>query len=414
MNKFKKDFQYYKFCAYGFLKNLRFFEAFFILFLLEKGMSYTQIGILYAAREITINLFEIPSGFAADTFGRKKSLAGSFVLYILSFVSFFLSSSFWIFLIAFIFYGIGDSFRTGTHKGMIMDYLKLNGWEDQKIAYYGHTRSWSQRGSAISSLVAGAIVFLTASYQSIFIYSIVPYLINFGLILSYPEEIDLSATEGKQNKPGIKQTFKNFIDTLKRPSVLKILNSSAAHSAYLSAIKDYIQPLMVSLVALLPILSNSPEKQKSGLVIGGLYFIIYLLNSFASVGAGKIDSRKIDIPFVTMVIGFISGIIAGIFYVNSLFALAIVSFVLIYLVENLRKPVLTGYISDNVENDILVSVISAQSQLKTIMTAVIAFVFGLFSDYFGIGYSLVITSGLLLLISIVVRLSLNNNKKKRI
>ncbi len=73
-----KDRQYFKFCIYGFLKNLRFFDAFFILFLVEKGLPYTQIGILYAVREIFINIFEIPSGIIADTYGRKNSLIGSF------------------------------------------------------------------------------------------------------------------------------------------------------------------------------------------------------------------------------------------------------------------------------------------------------------------------------------------------
>src|SRR5665811_577021 len=82
MEALTKNLQYFKFCSYGFLKNLRFFDAFFILYLVEKGMSFTQIGILYAVREITINIFEIPSGIAADTFGRKNSLVGSFLFYI--------------------------------------------------------------------------------------------------------------------------------------------------------------------------------------------------------------------------------------------------------------------------------------------------------------------------------------------
>lgn len=141
MEALTKNLQYFKFCLYGFLKNLRFFEAFFILYLVEKEMSFTQIGILYAVREITINIFEIPSGIAADTFGRKKSLVGSFLFYIVSFTAFYFSENFWVFFLAFVFYGIADAFRTGTHKGIIMDYLKLNDWENQKINYYGHTRS---------------------------------------------------------------------------------------------------------------------------------------------------------------------------------------------------------------------------------------------------------------------------------
>ena len=174
--KLTSNKQYIKFCAYGFLRNLRFFDAFFILFLLEKGLSYTEIGIFYAVREIVINVFEIPSGVIADTYGRKNSLMASFILYIISFSVFYASSNFYLFLIAFILFGIGDAFRTGTHKGIIMTYLAQNNWSDQKINYYGHTRSWSQRGAAISSLAAGLIVFYTGNYEKIFLYSIIPYI----------------------------------------------------------------------------------------------------------------------------------------------------------------------------------------------------------------------------------------------
>lgn len=67
MSSYTRNKQYVKFCAYGFLKNLRFFDAFLLLFFLENGTSYSQIGILYAAREIVINVFEIPSGIIAPS-----------------------------------------------------------------------------------------------------------------------------------------------------------------------------------------------------------------------------------------------------------------------------------------------------------------------------------------------------------
>lgn len=80
MSSITKNLQFYKFSAYGFLKNLRFFDAFFILYLNQKGISYTEIGTLYAIREIIINIAELPSGLVADTYGRKTTLASSFLL----------------------------------------------------------------------------------------------------------------------------------------------------------------------------------------------------------------------------------------------------------------------------------------------------------------------------------------------
>ena len=107
----KSDFQIKKFCAYGFLKNLKFFEPYLLIFLMGKGISLFEIGILIAVREVLINVFEIPSGFIADYFGRKKELYFSFSFYILSFIFFFCTDSFPTALIAMVFFVWGKLFE---------------------------------------------------------------------------------------------------------------------------------------------------------------------------------------------------------------------------------------------------------------------------------------------------------------
>ena len=405
MQTLVKDKQYYKFCFYGFLKNLRFFDAFFILFLIDKGIPYTQIGLLYAIREIVINIFEIPSGFIADVYGRKNALLGSFVAYIVSFFVFYISSDFWWFMLAFILYGIGDAFRSGTHKGMIMDYLRLNHWEQQKINYYGHTRSWSQKGSAISSLLAGLIVFYSGNYQNIFLYSIIPYLLNLFLIITYPKELNLSLKKrNSKNKLDNILSFKTFIQIIKQPQVLKIINTSAVHSAYLRAVKDYIQPLMVNVALLIPFMMDIETDKKNGIIIGVIYFFIYLLTSKASQLSSIIALKNTkSISYLTLLLGFISGILCGVFFIYDLWFLALLSFIAIYIIENIRKPILTAYISDQVPNEILTSVISVQSVLKTTLTAVLAFSFGVLADLFSIGISFVVISGVLIAITILLQ-----------
>ncbi len=44
MSTFARDKQYIKFSSYGFLKNLRFFDAYILLFFREMGISYTLSG----------------------------------------------------------------------------------------------------------------------------------------------------------------------------------------------------------------------------------------------------------------------------------------------------------------------------------------------------------------------------------
>ena len=44
---------FWKFRLYGFLKNLRFFDPFLILFLREMGLSFLEIGIILADTRVT-------------------------------------------------------------------------------------------------------------------------------------------------------------------------------------------------------------------------------------------------------------------------------------------------------------------------------------------------------------------------
>lgn len=405
LEQIRKDRQYFKFCMYGFLKNLRFFDAFFILFLMEKGISFTQIGLLYAVREIITNLFELPSGIIADTFGRKKALAGSFILYISSFTLFYLFQNFWFFLIAFTLFGLAEAFRSGTHKGMIMDYLKLNDMEGQAANYYGHTRSWSQKGSALSALVAGVIVLYGGSYESIFLYSILPYVLNFILILSYPSALNRQLEPSLNKKrERVGSAIKMLIGLLRKPLVLKIIYSSAAHTAYLRAVKDYIQLVMFNLAIILPILVGLDMERKSGILIGVLYFIIYLASSSASKYSSNLADRGPgNIIRLTLLAGFFLGAISGMAYRHEFWNISLLAFALIYVMENIRKPLLTGAIADQVPKEILTSVISAQSLLRTIMTTLLALAFGLLADHFGVGISLLSISSLLLLSGLLIR-----------
>ncbi len=403
-----KDRQYYKFCLYGFLKNLRFFDAFFVLFLLEKGMLYTQIGILYAAREIIIHIFELPSGIIADTYGRKKSLAISFVIYIFSFLIFYFFSNFWFFLLAFSLYGIADAFRSGTHKGMIMEYLRSKHREHQKIAYYGHTRAWSQRGSALSALIAGLLVLYGGSYHYIFLFSIVPYLINLFLILSYPGELDFSPVpEMHKHSRSLGTTFRSFFTIIRNPKILHIINTSAVHSAFLKAVKDYIQPLMLNIALITPVLLQLESTRKNGIIIGILYFFIYIATSYASRFSYLLqDDQRRNIPYLTLVAGFISGILSGIFYVNHLWVLSLLAFIAIFIIENIRKPVLTGYVAEHTPPPILTSVISAQSLLKTLFTVLLSLLLGVLADRLGVGKAILYSSLSLLLATLILRFRL--------
>ncbi|MEE4197076.1 MAG: MFS transporter [Bacteroidales bacterium] len=399
---FEKNIQYYKFCFYGFLKNLRFFEPFLILFFLEKGLSYLEIGTLYALREILINITEIPSGVVADSLGRKRTMIFSFFFYIVSFILFFTSQEYVYFMLAMLFYALGDGFRTGTHKAMIFEYLALKGWENQRVYYYGHTRSWSQMGSAISSILAASVVFYSGNYQSIFIYSTIPYILDMLLISTYPKVLDgeTSKLQFKAVKIKFISITRDFIYSFKKVRIVKAIANLSVHSGYHKAIKDYLQPIVQSFALSIPMLLALQDKQRTAVIMGAVYFIIYLLTSLASKNSGRFTEKLKSMPRalnITLYLGFFLAMLSGLFYHYSLYLLSILFYVGIYIIENLRNPIGVAYVSELYQPKILATALSANSQAKSLFAAVLAPVLGYLADRYSVGIAL---TGVALILSL--------------
>lgn len=58
----------------------RMVDAVWVIFLLERGFTLAQAGIAEGVFHITSMIFEVPSGMAADLFGRKRTLIMSGVV----------------------------------------------------------------------------------------------------------------------------------------------------------------------------------------------------------------------------------------------------------------------------------------------------------------------------------------------
>jgi len=236
--------QLFRFCLYGFLKNQLYFEPFLILAFLEKGLSFLEIGLLISFRAISVNILEIPSGAAADVWGRRRSMIVSMLGYICSFAIFAMADKYWIFFPAMLMFAVGEAFRTGTHKAMIFDWLAQYGRESEKTKIYGLTRSYSKLGSAISVWVAAAIVVYSKSYIWIFWASIIPYALNIVNFSLYPAFLDgLSDEEGDMKE--VVSTLKKGVSLcIKKTELRNLILENLCYEGYYSTAKEYLQPLL--------------------------------------------------------------------------------------------------------------------------------------------------------------------------
>ena len=391
--KIPRDRMYLKFRLYGFLKNLRFFDPFIILFFTSVGLLYFEIGLLYAIREICINIFEMPSGFLADSFGRRKAMLVSFSSYLVSFIIFFLFQDFWMFALAMVFFASGEAFRSGTHKAMILDYLKRRKIEKLKVEYYGRTRSASQLGSALSALIAICLIFYFGEYRFIFLAAIVPYIFALFLMASYPRYLDGDITNRGCLKESFSETWKSFTGIFKnRDSVRGILNSSIFGGLF-KASKEYLQPVLEAMAIALPVLLFMADQERIAIVVGLAYFVLFLISAITSRSAGRFASRYNNLarPInTTFIFGGILILMAGLSVHYLWYIIAVLAFIGLYIMQNIRKPLNIGYISDTISSDIMATGLSVEAQIVTIITAIFAPLIGWMADVYGIGIALIV------------------------
>ena len=373
-----------RFSLYGFLKNQRYFEPFIILFFLQSGLSFTQIGFLIAFRALVINLMEIPSGAVADLFGRRRSMMISFASYIISFAIFGLSGVYWHFFIAMLFFSIGEAFRTGTHKAMIFTWLRIENRLDEKTQVYGYTRSWSKIGSTVSTVLAVAMVILTNNYTYIFLFAIIPYVAGFVNFLYYPKELE-GQTEPETS---IMNIFVHLFECMRSSLVIKRLRrlmvESMSFEGVYKAVENYLQPVVQNMALLIPLFISLTDTRRSAIMIGVVYVVLYLGSAYASRNSHRLanfaggEQRGSNLLWKVVFITYLT-LIPLLFF--KYYYVAVAGFILLAIIQNFWRPMLISRFEDFASETQGATILSIESQAKSVSTMVVAPIMGILVDY---------------------------------
>ncbi|HUV39939.1 MAG TPA: MFS transporter [Planctomycetota bacterium] len=378
-----------RFSLYGFLKNQRYFEDWWLLAFLAKGVTFTEWGLLVGFREVMINLMEVPSGAIADLFGRRKSMLFSFAAYIVSFVIFGAADGLPLLFLGMAFFGLGEAFRTGTHKAMIFTWLQLQGRTHEKTRTYGYTRSWSQYGSAVSVVIAAVIVFATRNYQYVFYVTVIPYLAGMVNFLGYPKALD--GEVAPDAKVSLRSVMVHLKDSLlvcaRKPRVRRVLLESMGWAGVYKAVKDYIQPILKASAVLwlgsLVVTEGLTKEQQTALLVGPVFLCLYLLAAVGSRNVHRLVKGPDGEEHTSRLLWAIS---LGVFIVlipSTVFCVRVVmilGFVALYVLQNLWRPVLVSRFDTHSSHAQKATILSIESQAGSLATAVLAPIVGYVID----------------------------------
>lgn len=370
---------------------------------------------LYSIRFILRAALEIPSGIIADALGRINSLLFAYSFYIISFAAYFFSNSYAFLVVASTLFGIGDAFRTGTHKAMIIEYLRLNNWSEYKTSYYGHTRSWSQAGSAISALLSALIIILLNNFEIIFLFAIIPTLAGFALLITYPKNLDRK----EKSVPVIKtilHAVKNSWRVLTKKESIGMLVNTSFYFGFHNSIKDLLQPLIQSIVLLIPVGLYLNGEQRTALLIAVFYFIVYVLSVFSSRSAGSISKHfknSLSAINTLSLTGVLTCLFIALFIFYDLPIISAILFIPFFPIISMQRPYAVSKISENIDNKIMATALSVESQIGSLIAGILAFIAGVSITKYGLGVGLGIISLLALIIILIFKFFAHFNEKNR-
>ena len=383
----------FRFCLYGFLKNQQYYAPFIVLAFREKGLSFFLIGLLITVREVVANLLEIPSGAVADLYGRRRAMVVSLLAYIFCFSLLGFASSMPLMALAMVLFGVGEAFRTGTHKAIIMDWLTHEGRIAEKTEVYGLTRSWSRLGSALSAVIAALLVFKRGDFASIFYWTVIPYILGLLNIVTYPAYLDGDrATVRREKEEGFVSTvwshLKETVLLIRQGGVLqRLLGETMAWDGVYKSVKDYLQPLLKEAALTIPIMFGLAHHERTSLLIGVVYCVTHLIESFASRGAHRFaerfrdEERAADGLWRLRTVAYIA--LLFLLWYEKLFV-AMFVFIILGALHNLWRPIQVGRIQSHAPKEKSATILSVDAQSKALSTLLIAPILGLAVDNWGL------------------------------
>jgi MFS family permease len=373
----------FKYYLYQASVSFGFFTPIFTLFLLYRGLSYTQIALLSTIYAIVTILGEIPTGYIGDRIGRRNSLIAGSVFMTLSIVGFAIAGSFLALAGLYVLWALSLVFQSGSGDAWLYETLE----DEIGGEYFTRIRG---RATSVNSIVTIITIFAGSALYSInpelpFLASGVLNAAGIPVLLSLPKNEQYRDTE-----PSDRFTILDVLPVIRgyltRPPLRSFVLYMALFFGVVTIANGYIQPIA-----------------KFGLGVpvsafGPLYAGFTVLSAITSYYAGDIRDRIGVRPTALVVPGVVI-----VFLVAPIFVplLAFPMFFLVRSSNTLMRPIATHYINDHTESVGRATILSAASMVYAAIKLPLYIVGGVVADAFT-PIIAVATLGAICLIGIVV------------
>ena len=157
-------------------------QGYYVLFLLDKGLSFLDISLIYIASYITTVVVDFPTSNLADKYGRMKCARFGVVALALGFFIYGVSSSLVFFLIGEVIFGIGNAFMSGTFEAWYIDDIKDRGREEEATPFFSVLYAVLSIVGILAGVIAAFLVVfgLSVPFFAAAVISIVAVVLTLG------------------------------------------------------------------------------------------------------------------------------------------------------------------------------------------------------------------------------------------
>lgn len=336
----------------------------FILFLLAKGFSNEEVGLLQSVLFIAAFAFEIPTGLLGDKYGRKKSVMMGLLVYIgycFGVISF---SGLTAFLLFYAIYGLAMSLVSGSDRALIYDCYKEAGKESEFLKLESFTKS-------IGSVVLGVAIILggvlqTVSWDAVYLAYAVSLVVSLAAVL-FMSETKLVNEHHEEDFSLMRDATKFFMvgkGRLQLPIILFMGLINLVYTPYF-------------------IFSQSAFMEE-GLSVEAVSWIFAIAQFVCS--AGYITSNKIPEEYHVNLAFFICPLLMSALFLLDIIAstyYSVAIFFLISYVVTVIDPIYITHLNEMFHSHIRAFANSFDSFIQTIFTSIGFYIYSLLIDQIG-------------------------------
>jgi len=347
-----------------------------VLFYEDHGLGLQDVFILKSVYSIAAVTLEIPSGYLADVWGRKKCLIMGCVLFFFGYLCYSCTGSFQAFLVAELLLGIGQTLVNGADSALLYDTTVQYKKEQLYLRYEGRITMIGNFAEAFAGIIGGFLAVYSLRF---------PFYGQVGIaFIGIPAAFTLKEFNIKERVLNPVQEIVKIIKyslVINKKLCYNILFSGIIGAATLT-MAWFVQPLLIYL--------KTPTSY-----FGIIWTVLNLTVGIAALYSDKIEralgmNRMNFLILITIVGGYVA-------LAFNLSYIGLIVLLVFYICRGFATPILKGYINQMTFSEMRATVLSIRNFIIRLIFAAVAPFIGWLNDMYSLKIALLVSAGIILI-----------------